>query len=75
MGMCRYTFVQTRGIYSTRVNRDVNCELWGTTVCPLRFISCNEYNWWVVVFNGGGFACRGDRRYTGNLCTFFTILL
>lgn len=70
---CHYLFVQTHGMYTTRVNPIINYGLHVVMMCRCRFIKCNKYSILVRdVHNGGGYMCV---KAEGSICTFLSIFL
>lgn len=56
---CHYIFAQTRRMYNTTVNFNVNCGLW-LIICQDRFIICSQQTTLVShIDNGEGYACGG----------------
>lgn len=74
---CHYTFVQTHGMYTTKVNLTVNCGPGMVMMCQGRYISCNTRTILVlnVLSEEGCGRQGGPEDYKRTLCAFGLIFL
>ena len=76
LNMCHYTSVQSHRTHNTK--SESYCKLWtlgGIMIYQCRFINCNKCTTLVADLITGKIMYEWGRAYTGNFCTFFSILL